>query len=100
MQYAIIDSENALHAILDIPQGQSTTWTGPDDFKVLISDKFDIPFDADFSDYRWNGESFDYIGSQETAKTIHNLTDEELEELVTSRIDAAVQKALEAIQNK
>ena len=99
MQYAILHSDGVLQAVLDLPGDQPTSWEGPSDFQVLLSTDFGIPAGANFSDYSWNAEAheFDYVGSQEEVTgNIFNLTNEQLDALVQARVDAAVQRALEA----
>ena len=51
MQYAIIDSEHSLHALLDIPEGQRATWGGPEDFEAIIGEFPEIEIGADYSEY-------------------------------------------------
>ena len=58
MQYAIINGKKRLCAIIDIPQGQKFTWTGPDEMEALVAESFEIDGSRDFDDYEWNGEKF------------------------------------------
>ena len=58
MQYAIINGKKRLCAVIDIPQGQKFTWTGPDEMEALVAESFEIDSSRDFDDYEWNGENF------------------------------------------
>lgn len=61
MQYAVIDEHGILQAVLDLPNGNAATWIGPSGYSMLVSDGFDVDPLENFSNYIWNGSSFDYI---------------------------------------
>lgn len=60
MQYALIDENSHLVAIMDVPSGQKTTIqdTGGNDL-IFSEEGFDIDDSWDYADYVWNGESFE-----------------------------------------
>lgn len=54
MQYAVLDSSNVLHALLELDSPDS--WSGPDGFRLVEAEGVEL--DGDYADYEYSEGAF------------------------------------------
>ena len=111
MFYAIIDEENVLHSIMELPDGHLCNWSGPPGFKIIINDGFDIDPKYEYADYIYNDETGEFDLSPDAVDpglieyfdletgNVSRITSEDIDamvdEKVRNNVEAVMQQMIE-----
>jgi len=61
MEYAIVDLQGNLAAIVGLEPGVRASWVGSDNYQLLFAESFGIDDSKSYADYHWDGSSFVYV---------------------------------------